>query len=307
MTSSVLLLAGLAGLTGAVVVLVLTFAGGDRDRVDVTRALAAVRRTGPAGYVAPRDRPLAQRLGALGERLGRVGSALTPTAAVARLQRQLDYAGNPAAWPVQRLVPLKGVGLAVGALAGGLFGLLVGGGAGALLGAPLGAAAGFGGPDLMVYNMGLKRQHELLLSLPDVLDTLVISVEAGLGFDAAMAQVAEHGKGPMAREMVRVLREMQIGAARAQALRALAARTTVTELRTFVTAVVQAGELGVPIAGVLREHAREMRVRRRQRAEELAQKVPIKILFPVLFCLFPSLFVVILGPGVLQIMDAFAQ
>jgi tight adherence protein C len=159
----------------------------------------------------------------------------------------------------------------------------------------------------MVYNMGLKRQHELLLSLPDVLDTLVISVEAGLGFDAAMAQVAQHGKGPMAREMVRVLREMQIGAGRAQALRALAARTTVTDLRTFVTAVVQAGELGVPIAGVLREHAREMRLRRRQRAEELAQKVPIKILFPVLFCLFPSLFVVILGPGVLQIMDAFAR
>jgi tight adherence protein C len=306
-TSSLLLLTGLGGLTGAVAVLVLTFVGGDRDRVDVTRALAVLRRPGPTGYVAPRDRPLAQRLGVLGQQLGQVGSALTPTAAVARLQRQLDYAGNPAAWPVQRLVPLKGVGLAAGALAGGLFGLLVGGGVGALIGAPLGAAAGFGGPDLMVYNMGLKRQHELLLSLPDVLDTLVISVEAGLGFDAAMAQVAEHGKGPMAREMVRVLREMQIGAARAQALRALAARTTVAELRTFVTAVVQAGELGVPIAGVLREHAREMRVRRRQRAEELAQKVPIKILFPVLFCLFPSLFVVILGPGVLQIMDAFAQ
>jgi tight adherence protein C len=307
MTSSVLLLAGLAGLAGAVVVLVLTFVGGDPDRVDATRALAVLRRPGPTGYVAPRDRPLAQRLGVLGRQLGQVGSALTPTGAIARLQRQLDYAGNPAAWPVQRLVPLKGVGLAAGALGGGLFGLLVGGGVGALIGAPLGAAAGFGGPDLMIYNMGLKRQHELLLSLPDVLDTLVISVEAGLGFDAAMAQVAEHGKGPMAREMVRVLREMQIGAARAQALRALAARTTVTELRTFVTAVVQAGELGVPIAGVLREHAREMRVRRRQRAEELAQKVPIKILFPVLFCLFPSLFVVILGPGVLQIMDAFAQ
>lgn len=307
MTSSILLLVGLGGLAGSVVVLVLTFVGGAGRRVDVTRALATLQRPGPTGYVAARDRPLGERLGAVGHQLGRMGSALTPTAAIARLQRQLDYAGNPAAWPVQRVVPLKGVGLAAGAVLGGLAGLLFGGAGGALIGAPLGAALGFVFPDLMVYNMGLKRQQELLLSLPDVLDTLVISVEAGLGFDAAMAQVAQHGKGPMAREMVRLLREMQIGASRAQALRALAARTTVTELRTFVTAVVQAGELGVPIAGVLREHAREMRVRRRQRAEELAQKVPIKILFPVLFCLFPSLFVVILGPGVLQIMDAFSQ
>jgi tight adherence protein C len=307
MTSSVLLLAGLGSLAAAVVVLVLAFVGGDGNRADLTRTLAVLRPPGPAGFVALRDRPLRERLGAAGQRLGRIGSALTPAAAVARLQRQLDYAGNPAAWPVHRVIPLKGIGLAAGAVAGGLCGLLSGTVGGALLGMPLGAAAGFLLPDLMVYNMGLKRQHELLLSLPDVLDTLVISVEAGLGFDAAMAQVAQHGKGPMAREMVRVLREMQIGAGRAQALRALAARTTVTDLRTFVTAVVQAGELGVPIAGVLREHAREMRLRRRQRAEELAQKVPIKILFPVLFCLFPSLFVVILGPGVLQIMDAFAR
>jgi tight adherence protein C len=301
------LLAGLGCLASAVVVIVLTFLGGGSNRIDPTQALAALRSPGPAGFVAPRDRPMGERLGAVGQRLGRIGAALTPAAAVARLQRQLDYAGNPAGWPVQRVVPLKGIGLAAGTVVGGLTGLLFGGAGGTLVGALLGAAVGFLLPDLMVYNMGLKRQQELLLSLPDVLDTLVISVEAGLGFDAAMAQVAQHGKGPMAREMVRVLREMQIGAARAQALRALAARTTVTELRTFVTAVVQAGDLGVPIAGVLREHAREMRLRRRQRAEELAQKVPIKILFPVLFCLFPSLFVVILGPGVLQIMDAFAS
>jgi tight adherence protein C len=307
MTPSILLLAGVGGLGAAVAILVLTFLGGDRGRADAAQVLAALRPARPAGFVAPRDRPLRQRLGIAGQHLGRMGAALTPAAAVARLQRQLDYAGNPAAWPIQRVIPLKGVGLAAGAVAGGLSGLLFGGAGGAVAGVPLGAAAGFLLPDLMVYNMGLKRQQELLLSLPDVLDTLVISVEAGLGFDAAMAQVAQHGKGPMAREMVRVLKEVQLGASRAQALRALAARTTVTDLRTFVTAVVQAGDLGVPIAGVLREHAREMRLRRRQRAEEVAQKVPIKILFPVLFCLFPSLFVVILGPGVLQIMDAFAR
>ncbi|HET9519357.1 MAG TPA: type II secretion system F family protein [Actinoplanes sp.] len=305
MTSAVLLLIALGAVTGAIVIAVLTLVGGGSRKADTSRGLALLQPAGPTGYVAPRELPLSERLSAVVKQLGRMGSAMTPSEAVARLQRQLDYAGNPAAWPVQRVVPLKGVALATGAVFGGLFGLMVGGTLGVVLGTPVGAALGFFGPDLMIYNMGVKRQHDLLLSLPDVLDTLVISVEAGLGFDAAVAQVGLHGKGPMAREMVRVLREMQIGAARAQALRALADRTTVAELRTFVTAVVQAGELGVPIAAVLREHAREMRIRRRQRAEEIAQKVPIKILFPVLFCLFPALFVVILGPGALQIIEAF--
>ncbi len=305
MTPTLTLLVGLAALAGAVVVLVLAVAGGG-SRPDVTRVLDAVRRPQPTGYVADRDRPLAQRLAGALRQLGRVGSLLTPQGAVTRLQRHLDYAGNPPAWPVQRVVPLKGVGLAVGAVGGGLLGPAFGGGGALLPGVLLGAVAGFLLPDLLVYNLGLKRQQELLLSLPDVLDTLVISVEAGLGFDAALGQVAQHGKGPLAGEMVRVLQEMQLGTSRADALRALGARTTVAPLRAFVSAVVQAGELGVPIGGVLRESGREMRLQRRQRAEEVAQKVPIKILFPVLFCLFPALFVVILGPGVLQIMSAFS-
>ena len=303
-----LLLVGLGGLVGSGVVAVLTVAGARAPRPDLGRSLAALDRAHPAGYVAPRDRPLGQRLGApLARRLGGLGRALTPSGAVVRLQRHLDYAGTPPDWPVERVIPAKGVALAAGLVLGGAFGLLLGGAAGAALLAPAGALAGLFIPDLLVYNAGLKRQQDLLRSLPDVLDTLVISVEAGLGFDAALAQVARNGKGPLVRETVRVLHEMQIGRSRAQALRALAARTTVPELRTFATAVVQAGELGVPIAGVLREHSHEMRIRRRQRAEELAQKVPIKILFPVLFCLFPALFVVILGPAVLQIMHAFAR
>ncbi|SDY90705.1 tight adherence protein C [Micromonospora pattaloongensis] len=303
-----LLLIGLGALGGAVVVAVLTLVGAPTSRVDVARVMAVAHPRRPGGYLAPRDQPMRQRFVVpLVRRLGGLGRALTPTAAVARLQRHLDYAGNPPGWPVERVVPLKGLTLAAGAALGAALGLLFGAAAGAIVGAIVGAALGLFAPDLMVYNAGLKRQQEVLLSLPDVLDTLVISVEAGLGFDAAMAQVGQNGKGPLAREMVRVLQEMQIGKSRPDALRALAQRTTVADLRTFVTAVVQAGELGVPIAAVLREHAREMRIRRRQRAEELAQKVPIKILFPVLFCLFPSLFVVILGPGVLQIMAAFAR
>ncbi|GAB1640778.1 type II secretion system F family protein [Krasilnikovia sp. MM14-A1259] len=307
MPPSMVLVVGLVALTGAVLVLALALTGA-REGAGVARLLESVPRPDAATFVAPRDRPLAERLGApLTRRLGRLGTLMTPSGAVARLQRHLDYAGNPAALPLSRVVPLKGVTLVAGALVGAGFCGLLGGAGGTLIGGVAGAACGFLGPDLMIYNLALKRQRELLLSMPDVLDTLVISVEAGLAFDAAMAQVASHVRTPLARELLRVLQEMQLGVSRAAALRALAARTTVPELRTFVTAVVQAGELGIPIAGVLREHAREMRVKRRQRAEELAQKVPIKILFPVLFCLFPALFVVILGPGVLQIIHAFAR
>src|SRR5213593_3139182 len=111
----------------------------------------------------------------------------------------------------------------------------------------------------------------------------------------------------MVGETARVLQEMRIGKSRSEALRAMASRTTVPELKGFTAAVVQASDLGVPIAQVLREQAREMRLRRRQRAEEQAQKVPIKILFPTLFCLFPALFVVILGPGVLSMMASFSH
>jgi tight adherence protein C len=120
-----------------------------------------------------------------------------------------------------------------------------------------------------------------------------------------LAQITRYRRGPLAGEFARVLQEMQIGRSRVEALRALAARTSVAELKAFCAIVVQASELGVPIANVMREQAREMRVRRRQRAEELAQKVPVKILFPLIFCLFPALFIVVLGPGVINILHLF--
>jgi len=158
-----------------------------------------------------------------------------------------------------------------------------------------------GDVDVLLYNAGVKRQEKLQRALPDALDMLTVCVEAGLGFDAALAQVARNTTGPLAAEFSRVLQEMQIGKSRSQALRSLTDRTTVPELRSFVSALVQAGELGITIADVLREQAREMRLRRRQRAEEKAQKVPVKILFPLVFCLFPSMFIVIIGPGMISI------
>ncbi len=305
----VLFVFALGGISLAAVFGVLAFAGGDPGRGGISRSLQNIEQGYSLAFVPTRDRSFAERVGApLEARLGGLGRALTPTAAAARLQRQLDLAGNPVAWPVSRVVAVKGVALVLVGVLGGFLGLAYVGGVPAwLVGTAAGALAGFFGPDLLIYNHSIKRQVEIRLSLPDVLDTLTISVEAGLGFDAALAQVARNGKGPMAGEAARVLQEMQIGRPRLEAIRSLATRTTVDELRTFASAVAQAGELGVPIANVLREQSKEMRIRRRQRAEEQAQKVPIKILFPTLFCLFPALFVVVIGPGVISIVHAFSS
>ncbi|MGW4211936.1 type II secretion system F family protein [Lentzea sp. NPDC004789] len=224
---------------------------------------------------------------------------LSPAGVAGRLQRRLDLAGNPPSWTTDRILAAKGLGLFLGA---GLGALLTFRSVGWLVPAlALGAVFGFFLPDLLLLNAGQKRQEKIRRALPDALDMLTVCVEAGLGFDAALAQVARNTTGPLAQECARVLQEMQIGKSRNEALRSLTDRTTVAELRAFVSALAQAGELGVPIASVLREQAREMRIRRRQRAEEQAQKVPVKILFPLIVCLFPAMFVVIIGPGAISI------
>jgi tight adherence protein C len=224
---------------------------------------------------------------------------LSPAGIAYHLQRRLDLAGNPSSWTPDRILAAKGLGLLMGALVGGLLSFRAPGWL--VVGVPAVAVLGFFLPDLLVLNAGQKRQEKIQRALPDALDMLTVCVEAGLGFDAALAQVARNTTGPLAQECARVLQEMQIGKSRNQALRALTERTTVSQLRAFVSALAQAGELGVPIAAVLREQAREMRIRRRQRAEEKAQKVPVKILFPLIACLFPAMFVVIIGPGAISI------
>ncbi|MCR3748043.1 type II secretion system F family protein [Lentzea californiensis] len=224
---------------------------------------------------------------------------LSPAGVASGLQRRLDLAGNPATWTPDRVLAAKGLGLLLGLGLGGLLGARSVGWL--VAGLVLGAVFGFFLPDLLLLNAGQKRQELIRRALPDALDMLTVCVEAGLGFDAAMAQVARNTSGPLAQECVRVLQEMQIGKSRNESLRALTLRTTVAELRAFVSALAQAGELGVPIASVLREQAREMRLRRRQRAEEQAQKVPVKILFPLITCLFPAMFVIIIGPGAISI------
>lgn len=224
---------------------------------------------------------------------------LSPSGIATTMQRRLNVAGNPKGWSTDRILAVKGLGLLTLGSLGALLGLrspallVVAGGFGAVI--------GFFAPDLLLHNSGLKRQQRIPRALPDALDMLTICVEAGLGFDAALAQVARYTHGPLAAEFARALQEMQIGKSRTEALRAMGERTSAPEFRAFIAATVQAAELGIPIANVLREQAKEMRVRRRQRAEEQAQKLPVKITFPLILCLFPALLVIIMGPGVMQI------
>lgn len=224
---------------------------------------------------------------------------LSPRGVADSLQRRLDLAGNPAGWTADRVLAMKGIAILAGAAIGVLFG--VHRPALALVYAAVAGACAFFLPDVLLYNAGIKRQALIVSALPDALDMMTVCVEAGLGFDGALAQVARNTKSPLAEEFARTLQEMQIGLSRAQALRGMVARTTVPELRSFVGALVQAGELGIPVARVLREQSSEMRIRRRQRAEERAQKVPVKIMFPLVTCLFPALLVIIIGPGVISI------
>lgn len=236
--------------------------------------------------------------------LGRLGARITPVGTPERLRRRMDLAGNVAPWDMEALL----IGKALGTFGLGGLGLLVWLVARSWLTLLLFVAAtalGYWLIDLLLYNAGKKWQQSMRRAAPDAVDMLVVCVEAGLGLDAGMAQVTKNTRGPLALELARVLKEIQLGRSRAEAFADLAARTDVAEIKSFVAALVQADRLGVPVAGVLREQSAEMRVRRRQRAEETAQKVPVKILFPVLFCIFPVFLVIVIGPGAIRIAQVF--
>lgn len=306
MTGNVGLLIPLVGVfVGLSLAVVATFVL-PSERAGVSRSLAGIQRTGVTGVPGVPVESFTDRLLLPAFRsLGRLGRRCSPAGANAKLGRLLDLAGNPPQWNVEKIFGLKGLGLIGLGLLGALFGrhspLLL------MAFTALGGLAGFYLPDILLYNAGAKREERLRKSLPDALDLLTISVEAGLGFDAALSQVSRNTDGPLAGEFFRVLQEMQIGKSRAEAFTSLGERSRVPELRTFVTALTQADSFGIPIANVLREQSREMRVKRRQRAEEKAQKVPVKILFPMIFFIFPAMFVVILGPGAISIYRALIQ
>jgi pilus assembly protein TadC len=280
---------------------VLPAAGGRRRVARTLRTIDGGYRVGRAGAAATGGRPA----GFLPRQATAIGHRLTPRGVRENLNRRLDQAGNPERLGLDAVLAFKGLLLIVGAAVGLLLGMLFAGPLGSVVWIAAGVAGGFFAPDLLVLHLADKRQQEIRRTLPDIIDTLVLTAEAGLGFEAGLAQVVHNGRGPMVGEFARVLHEMQIGRPRVEALREMAARTNVAELKAFASAVVQATTLGVPMANVLRQQSEEMRVRRRQRAEELAQKVPVKILFPMILCLLPALFVVVVGPGIIKLLHAF--
>lgn len=236
--------------------------------------------------------------------LSQIGLRLTPAAYEMKLDRLLALAGRPATLPLNRLLAAKpalatmAIFLALVMLKANPTSIVV------VLGISL-TALGYFAPDLLLYSRGKERQQTMQLELANTLDQMLISVEAGLGFEAAMARAGANGRGPLAEELVRTLQDMQLGRSRRESYLALAERTTVPELRSFVKAIVQADAYGIALSSVLRTQAKVMRVQRRQRAEEKAMKLPVKVLFPLLFFIFPVLFVVVLGPAALNLMNTF--
>lgn len=231
--------------------------------------------------------------------------ALTPRGTVARLNRLAGTAGRPAAWPLPRLIAAK---LVLAVVAAGLGLVVVSGRPGLLPGLLAVAVTGvaYFVPELLLYSRGQERQQAISLELADTLDQMTIAVEAGLGFESAMARAGKNGTGPLAEELVRTLQDIAVGQPRREAYLALAERTAVPDLRRFIRAVVQADQYGVSIADVLRTQAQEMRLKRRQRAEEKAMQIPVKVIFPLILCILPTLFIVLLGPAVMDIVAAFS-
>ena len=240
-------------------------------------------------------------------RLGQGIERLTPKKIKDDMDRTLEHAGRPWNLGANGLMVLQfstfliffslgwGISRLTGALGGGfLLALLLG-----LLGLII---------PLMAVNIKARnRKIELQKTLPDFLDMLYVSVEAGLGFDMALKRVAEQMPGEMADEFKRTLEEIKAGRARTEALRNIIKRTGVQDLSTFVSSVIQTEQMGSNIGNTLRVQADAMRTKRRQRAEENAMKAPVKMLFPIIFFIFPALFVVILGPAVIRIIEVFVD
>jgi tight adherence protein C len=271
----------------------------------VAKSLALIDQTVTDRTVARTDLSAQERLvEPLFNRTKGIARALSPSGTEERLARMLDRAGQPRGWSVERLMGAKGACLFLGVLLGFAYaGLTVSG----FVLAGVAAAALFFLPDLLVYNAALRRQERASKGLAEALDMLTVCVEAGQGFDAALMQVARNVEGPIAGEFARVISEIQIGKSRGEAFSAMGDRVALPEVRNFTTALVQADRLGLPIAAVLREQTSTMRLARKQKAEEQAQKVTVKIIFPLVLCIFPVLFVVLLGPAAIKMIDAFSS
>lgn len=293
----------------AVAVAALTFVVGTAtaERADVRESLRRLE-----GYQIQdvRDQemlvPISQRVFApLFDGLTGLARRFTPSGFGEGIAQKLVLAGSPPKLNVDKVLVLKLLGIvsvivwAPLVLALGLFGGVM-----AIVVIVVLWGCSFMYPDVLVNRLIEDRQKQISRKLPDILDLLVISVEAGLGFEQALDRTCTAVPGALSDEFRRVLHEIRIGSSRADALRAMSERTDVPDLRAFILAMLQADTFGVSISRLLRAQADEMRTRRRLRAQEQAQKAPVKMLFPLVFCIFPSIFVVILGPALIQISES---
>jgi tight adherence protein C len=272
---------------------------------------------GPAGQGVPnvdlREQEMSENFGnrvlvPVVARAGRFAKRVTPLDTRDRLARKLILAGSPAGWDAERVLAFK----IIGAVAGFVLSLVL------LQLVSLTAFlqivvialltfVGFIVPDSILNSRVDDRKKEILGTLSDTLDLLTISVEAGLSLNAAIAQVVHNVPGVLSSEFARMLQEIQLGVPRSDAFRHLAERTDVEELNAFALAMVQADVFGVSIASVLRTQAAQLRIKRRQAIEAKAQQTPVKIVFPLVLCVLPALFVVIIGPGAIQIFESFTN
>jgi tight adherence protein C len=242
---------------------------------------------------------------ALNETLIRVRSSLvrrlTPPSRLKRLEKIIARAGQPEGYSVEKMILLK----IAGAVAGGFGGFAYFTQRPGVLGAfvlIIGVVGGFVVPEMLVSSRADARRDEVRQALPDAIDQLAVTVRAGLSVDGALVRVSTTLRGPLAEELSRVVQDIQLGMARTDALKSMADRMDIAELNYFVRALVQADSLGIPVAETLASQAEEMRMKRRQRAEEQAMKLPVKILAPMVVCILPSLLIIVLGPAVIQLM-----
>lgn len=261
------------------------------------------------GEAQPLLRPFAERVvKPVGTAAAGLARKLTPVGYTARAKDRLSRAGYPRGMGLERLMLAKAAAL----LGGGGFAIALAavagwGLGGTLLGTAVIGLAAFYLPDVWLNRRIEARQHRIVLELPDTLDMLTISVEAGLGFDAALVKLIRSRPGALSVEFGRVLQEIQAGASRKEALRGMADRLDIPELSAFAASIVQADIFGVSIAKVLRTQAGEMRLRRRQRAEEQAQKAPVKMVIPLVLCILPATIIVVGGPAVVRIAALFGS
>ncbi len=310
LSPTILLILGVGGVFLAIGIALTVIGVTTQEKRAVGRSLAALEAlsAAPSEMHGEFDKPFNERvLEPMLARFASMGRRLSPADGAQRIQHKLDVAGNPVGWTVDRITGLKAVGFASMLLLSIAITMVMGTSLKMTLLVCVGLSLiGYLIPNFIIHKKGTERSNQMQKDLPDALDLLTISVEAGLAFDASLSRVAKSTEGPLAAEFARVLQEMNIGMGRTNAMRALGERTHISELKSFVTAMVQADAFGIPIGQVLRIQSHEMRVKRRQRAEEKAQKIPVKILFPLMFCILPTLFIAVIGPGMIGMITAFS-